>query len=83
MENLTYAHQADPTNQIIIERLQRARRKPKGDNSLVPATLTLELASNPFFRLDDAALQQQLKTTNELDTLIELYRIYYRETPSF
>ncbi len=82
VENLEYAHQADPTNQTIIERLQRGRRKHTDGNPLVPTTLTLELASNPFLRLDDVTLQQQLKTTNELDTLIALYRIYYQETPS-
>lgn len=82
-ENLEHAHQADPTNLTMSERLQKARRRQAEGNPLVPATLALELASNPFLRLDDVTLQQQLKTTNELDTLIALYRIYYRETPSF
>ena len=82
VENLEYAHQADPANRNIIERLQKARRKSAQGTPLVPATLALELASNPFLRLNDNSLQQQLKTTNELDTLIALYRIYYRETPS-
>ena len=82
VENLEYAHQADPANQTITERLQRARRKHANGDPLAPSTLALELASNPFLRLDDVSLQQQLKTTNELDTLIALYRIYYRETPS-
>ena len=81
MENLEYAHQADPANQTIIERRQRARQKHAEDIPLVPATLALELASNPFLRLADINLQQQLSTTNELDTLMRLYRIYYRETP--
>ena len=83
LENLEYANQADPANQTIIERLQRARRKQTDGEPLVPATLALELASNPFLRLNSNTLQETLKTTNELDTLIALYRIYYRETPSF
>ena len=82
VENLEHAHQADPTNATMSERLQKARRTQAEGNPLVPATLALELASNPFLRLDDVTLQQQLKTTNELETLIALYRIYYRETPS-
>ena len=81
LENLEHAHKADPTNQTIIERLQRARRRQANGDPLVPATLTLELASNPFLRLNNNDLQQHLKTTNELDTLIALYRIYYKETP--
>ena len=81
LENLEYAHQAEPANQIIIDRLQKTRRKQANGDPLVPATLTLELASNPFLRLNNYDLQQHLKTTNELDTLVALYRIYYRETP--
>ncbi len=83
LENLEYAHLADPANQTIIERLQRARLRQIDEEPLVPATLALELASNPFLRLNNNALQKQLKTTNELDTLVALYQIYYRETPSF
>lgn len=82
VENLEYAHQVNPTNLTISDRLQNARRIQAEGNPLVPATLALELESNPFLRLDDITLQQQLKTTNELDTLIALYQIYYRETPS-
>ena len=81
VENLELAHQADPANLTISERQQKARRTQADGDPLVPATLALELASNPFLRLDDTTLQQQLKTTNELDTLTALYRIYYRETP--
>ena len=81
VENLEHAHQADPANPTISKRLQKARLTQADGNPLVPATLALELASNPFLRLDDITLQQQLKTSNELDTLIALYRIYYRETP--
>ncbi len=82
LENLGYAHQADPTNQTLGDRLQTACKKQAQGTPLVPATMALELATNPFLRLDNDTLQKQLKTTNELDTLIELYRIYYRETPS-
>ncbi|MEA3332751.1 MAG: hydroxyacylglutathione hydrolase [Pseudomonadota bacterium] len=82
VENLEHAHQADPTNLMISERLQKARQLQENDNPLVPATLAHELTTNPFLMLDDNSLQQQLKTTNVLDTLIALYRIYYRETPS-
>ena len=81
VENLEYAHQANPANQTIVERLQRARRQQADRSPLVPASLALELASNPFLRLNNNDLQQHLKTTNELDSLIALYRIYYRETP--
>ncbi len=82
VENLEHAQQADPTNQNINERLQKARQKQAESIPLVPATMVLEFATNPFLRLDNHTLQQQLKTTNELDTLIALYHIYYRETPS-
>lgn len=83
VENLESAQRADPTNQNISKRLQKAHQQQATGEPLVPATLTLELASNPFLRLDNETLQKQLKTTNEIETLIALYRIYYRETPSF
>ncbi|MBN2809041.1 MAG: hypothetical protein JXR80_06075, partial [Deltaproteobacteria bacterium] len=69
-------------NQALIERLRQARQSQKDGMPLVPATMALELTSNPFLRLENTTLQKELKTTNELDTLITLYRIYYRETPS-
>ena len=81
VENLEHAHQADPANLIISERLQKARQLQAEGTPLVPATLALELSSHPFLRLDDVTLQQQLNTSNELDTLVALYRIYYQETP--
>ncbi|MCK5914885.1 MAG: hydroxyacylglutathione hydrolase [Deltaproteobacteria bacterium] len=81
IENLEYACKADPANTALAERLCLALATQEKGSALVPSSLALELATNPFLRLDNKTLQKQLKTTNELDTLIELYKIYYRETP--
>ncbi|MCD6269281.1 MAG: hydroxyacylglutathione hydrolase, partial [Deltaproteobacteria bacterium] len=81
VENLEYAHQADPDNPEISNRLDVSRIAQTTNKPLVPTSLTIELQTNPFLRLNDKKLQQQLKTDNELDTLTSLYKIYYGNTP--
>jgi hydroxyacylglutathione hydrolase len=81
IENLEYARQADPGNQALTARLDDARKQAAAGKFLVPARLSLELATNPFLRLDDAGLQQSLGTGSELETLAALYRIYYQQNP--
>ncbi len=82
VENLESALKADPDNQSISDRLKISRIAATENSFLVPATLKLELRTNPFLQLDNKELQQQLKTDNETDTLIELYQIYYGEMPN-
>ncbi|HIE07430.1 MAG TPA: hydroxyacylglutathione hydrolase [Desulfarculaceae bacterium] len=81
VENLEYAHQADPDNPEISNRLDASRTAQTTNSPLVPSTLSLELQTNPFLRLNDEQLQLELKTDNELDTLTSLYKIYYGDTP--
>ncbi len=82
VENLEYAHQADPDNQNVSNRLKTSRIAAAENSFLVPTTLKLELRTNPFLQLDNKELQQQLKTDNETDTLTALYQVYYGETPN-
>jgi hydroxyacylglutathione hydrolase len=81
VENLIYAHRAEPGNQALTERLKQARRDEADGKFLVPATLELELATNPFLRLDDPGLQKNLSTKDEFATLTALYEIYYQQKP--
>ncbi len=82
VENLEHAFQADPSNTMLNERFHQAKVAQAQSSTLVPSLLAIELATNQFLRLDDITLQKQLKTDNELDTLIALYWIFYRETPA-
>jgi hydroxyacylglutathione hydrolase len=81
IENLECARQADPDNPELRQRLSMSRTTQSAGRPLVPVPLSLELQTNPFLRLNDEKLQFNLKTDNELDTLIALYRIYYNATP--
>ena len=81
LENLELAFKADPANPILAERLEQSRRKQTANQPQVPATLALELQTNPFLRLNDKKLQSNLKTGSEAETLIALYKLYYRTTP--
>ncbi len=81
VENLEYALQADPANPDVSKRLAISHNAIADDKFLVPTFMELELRTNPFLQLDNKNLQRQLKTNNETDTLIALYRIYYGETP--
>ncbi len=81
VENLEYALQADPANPDISKRLALSRNTIAEKKILVPTSLEIELRTNPFLQLDDKNLQRQLKTSNEIDTLIALYQIYYGDTP--
>jgi len=81
IENLEYAVTADPGNRALADRLAETRPKAAAGEFLVPARLGLELATNPFLRLDDPGLQKSLKTSDELETLQTLYKIYYQESP--
>ena len=81
IENLECARQADPDNPELNQQLLMSRTTQSTGRPLVPVPLSLELQTNPFLRLNDEKLQFNLKTDNELDTLIALYRIYYNATP--
>jgi hydroxyacylglutathione hydrolase len=81
VENLESALKAAPDNQNVSNRLKTSRIAADKNNFLVPTTLKLELNTNPFLQLNNKDLQQKLKTSNETDTLIALYQIYYGETP--
>ncbi len=81
VENLAYAHRADPDNRKVQNRLQNSRKAQAAGNFMVPSTLAVELQTNPFLRLDDKNLTRQLKTDNQLATLIALYKIYYNVSP--
>ncbi len=81
LENLACAALADPGNQALAARLDEARQRAAENRFLVPARLELELATNPFLRLDDPGLQKSLGTSGEPATLAALYRIYYQQNP--
>lgn len=64
---MEYAYQADPTNTLLNERFHQAKQALS--STLAPSLLSIELATNPFLRLEDTTLQKQLRTDNEPDTL--------------
>lgn len=80
LANLAFALAAEPDNPAINERLQRARCQREAGLPTLPSTLADELASNPFMRAHEPAIQHQVNAMtgadaqNALETLAALRR---------
>ena len=61
LANLAFARAAEPDNPELLQREQEARRLRERNVPTVPSTLALEIATNPFLRSDQAALQLGLR----------------------
>ena len=59
--NLRFAAQVDPTNPSIGERAARVGEIRREDQPSAPSTLEEELATNPFLRIEDSAIIDQLE----------------------
>lgn len=60
LANLRFAATAEPANRAIQERLREVSRQRQDGLVSLPSTLSQELQTNPFLRLDDGGLRQQL-----------------------
>jgi hydroxyacylglutathione hydrolase len=66
--NLRFAAQVDPTNPAISERTARVAQLRREDRPSAPSTLREELATNPFLRIEDSAIIDQLKREERLES---------------
>lgn len=66
LANLAFARAADPQNEALRERENAATELRAEDLPTLPSTLSLELATNPFLRSADPALQANLLSTGRL-----------------
>jgi len=66
--NLRFAAQVDPVNPAIDERIASVRKMRKADQPSTPSTLEEELATNPFLRIEDGSIIDQLEREHNLDS---------------
>ncbi|VAW66913.1 Hydroxyacylglutathione hydrolase [hydrothermal vent metagenome] len=58
VDNLGFAKRAEPNNHSIIERGEAALKKQQEGQPTIPTTVALELATNPFMRLQQPEVKQ-------------------------
>ncbi len=72
LAGLREALELDPGNELLQRRLDRLAARPREERMTTPLELAEELATNPFFRWDDPALQSRLGTSGSLSTFSRL-----------
>ena len=78
--NLQFAQIVEPANSVLKHRIQIVKKLTNKKKPTVPASLSLELATNPFLRTRESsvceALQQQFacSVTDEVERFIQLRR---------
>jgi len=60
LSNARFALSVDPQNQTLHDRMQVVEMLRQNGQFTLPTTLALELATNPFLRADDPAIQQSI-----------------------
>ncbi|KAJ2890872.1 hypothetical protein GGI21_006025, partial [Coemansia aciculifera] len=69
--NLRFARSVDPDNQELKEKAERCAKLA----CTMPSSIAEELATNPFMRVDQPALQIAASRTSAIDVLGELRRM--------
>lgn len=70
LANLKFAQAVEPGNQVLLSRYQQAEKTRAEGKATVPSTITQELQTNPFLRVNetsviDAANNQEPRNANE------------------
>ncbi|MCK5570046.1 MAG: hydroxyacylglutathione hydrolase, partial [Spirochaetes bacterium] len=71
LENLEFAASLEPENRAVQVRLESVRKMRKKNIPTVPALISEERLSNPFFRADDPLLGKAIGM--ESNTEIEIF----------
>lgn len=71
-KNVRFALTLEPEHEALRARLARVEALRRGGEPTVPAPLELELATNPFLRARDPALQARVGTPDALATFTEI-----------
>ena len=67
LEDLEFALDLEPDNEAVKARLEQIRSLVESGQPIVPSTIGLELASNPFLRANDPVLRRALGMQNATD----------------
>jgi len=60
LANLQFALAADPENKALHTRNEEAKKLRSDDIPTLPSTIAVELATNPFLRCDQPAVQSRV-----------------------
>lgn len=66
MANLQFAIAADAENPALLERIELEKEKRADNRPTLPSSIELELATNPFLRCKEAAIQKSTQTQSGL-----------------
>lgn len=66
LSNLRFAHEVDPNNTVLMNRIQAEQAKRNHGLPTVPSTIGLEKATNPFMRYTEPAILDRLKAAGRL-----------------
>ncbi|MFH2203567.1 MAG: hydroxyacylglutathione hydrolase [Elusimicrobiota bacterium] len=73
-KNIRFAHGLLPEDSAVAARLERVESEISAGRATVPAPLAEELATNPFLRAEDAALQAATGKSGAVETFTEIRR---------
>ena len=65
--NLRFAHQVEPANEQIAERLDHVGRLLEQGKPTLPSTIAVELATNPFLRCSEPAVRAAAERVADRD----------------
>lgn len=68
LANLRFALTIDPNNQALQSRIKSETQRLAKTGITLPSRLDIELATNPFLRVDTPAIQTSVSQTNAFDT---------------
>ncbi|KAK6630586.1 hypothetical protein RUM43_014571 [Polyplax serrata] len=69
LNNLNFAKLIEPHNEHIKKRIEWAARKRQSNEPTIPSTIEEEKITNPFMRVNDAAVQNYVGYTNAIDVM--------------
>lgn len=72
VSNLEFAAHVEPDNEAVQRKLRWAREEVAAGRPTVPSTIGDELATNPFMRVDQPALQQAMGSRDAIEVMARL-----------
>lgn len=68
LANLRFAHEVEPENTVLNERIRAEQAKRDTGQPTIPSTIGLEKATNPFLRYREPAIAEHLISSGHLAT---------------
>lgn len=76
LSNLRFAQQVMPGNPAVVDRIARETAKRERNEPTLPSSIELELATNPFLRCDDLAVQATLSAQVQVSDLSDAAAVF-------